>query len=332
MSLFVFCGMFDSGHPYSCTVGGDRIASRVGQKRSIMIRRLLLNGLVVVGCVLGLWLADGLYRYVEGWQPQLQGEAGDVLYADTFGVVNDHWQTYEGRLYAQWGENALRIGINTPRDTAYSATSFVVGDFDLRVRARAVEGSIDNGFGVVFRLQEPIHQCDMPLVVLCDLGRLDTFNIFLRLLFRPEERTPSGYYMFLISSDGYYSLWRAEEGAGGVQARAISTWIESDAIVQGLDVVNEVRVVGVGEQFQFFVNDVVVSLCIPDNPAAESTYFAGECRDGQMYELWEDARFGEGKIGVVAHNPSMHEVGVAIDFEAVIIIQPGEALHEDARG
>ncbi len=45
----------------------------------------------------------------------------------------------------------MLVSIGEAGSGAYSVASPYFGDFDLRVAAQAVEGPIDNGYGVVFR-------------------------------------------------------------------------------------------------------------------------------------------------------------------------------------
>jgi hypothetical protein len=179
----------------------------------------------------------------------------------------------------------LHLIHGTSGNPPFSTASPHFGDFDLSVMARPVAGPINNGYGVVFRLQDP-----------------------------------QNFYWFLISSDGYYQV----QGWVNDEEKDLSAWIESPLIHQGLDVENQLRVIGVGGQFQFFINGEQVQVCVPDDPAGESTYF-NECVDGQMLDTLVDGSIPAGQLGVVARTFS--EPGVEVEFDNVLVYGP-EALNE----
>lgn len=274
--------------------------------------------LMLVGLIVLLVIVNLLYEAAVNWQGVIAGEPESVLYTASFDDTANDWQQYDGRISASASDDALRITVGSDASTAYSAASPVFGDFDATVLATAVDGPIDNGFGVVFRLTETGDQCDMPLLVLCELANINLFRIPLRLLFRPADSNQTGYYMFLISSDGYYSLWRGGTGS----AERISAWIPNDAIEQDLNATNRIRVVGRGDTFQFFINGQSAAVCIPNDPAQESTYFNGECLDGEMQTIWRDDTYSVGKIGVVAQSTQTGGPGVVVDFDSIIVSSP----------
>ena len=279
----------------------------------------------IIGLSLLCGAVNALYPLVMSQQARLHSAtAGDLLYISTFDAFDDEWQTYQGRLSAQITEGVLRLEVGNAPNLAYSASLPIFQDAEVSLSARASDGPIDNGYGIIFRLQEQSNDCDMPLKILCDLAQIDALGVPLRLLFRPQ--TPlTGYYLFMVSSDGYYSVWRAE----GDSPKRVSTWIPSDAIRQGLDAENHLRVVMHGDEFSFFINDSPVELCIPDDPNAESTYSAGQCLGGTLQSTWRDSRFQEGKVGVVAHATQTGGAGVVIDFEHLIVTMPRPAQEGD---
>lgn len=288
---------------------------------------LLQHGLRVIPLLITLlaFLAlEAAYSHLLASQLMLPA-GSSVLYAAGFDGFADEWEQYEGRLSAQIDEGVLRISVNNVGSTAYTATSMSFQDFDLTVTAQAVEGAEDNGFGVLFRLQKPSPPaCDMPLHILCDIERLGgVFSVPLRLLFRPQPPAASGYYMFLISSDGYYSLWKAQTDASGTtSARRISTWIASEHVRTGLNAPNTLRVIAQGTQFTFYINGHPAALCIPDDPTSESTYYLGECLQGSMRTTWTDNAFQQGQIGLVAQSTTSGGAGVVILFDNLVITTP----------
>lgn len=277
-----------------------------------------------------LLVLNSLYFALAGARSALGGPPGAVLYAAGFDAFLDEWQQYEGRLSSAIENGALTLSVDDLQSTIYSLAAPTFADFDLTVQATPQDGPIDNGFGVVFRLQQARQNaCDMPLVVLCDLSQIGALGVPLRLLFRPASAAAEGYYMFLISADGYYSVWKAQHTSAGPQARRVSAWIATDLIEQGLGATNTLRVVARGASFQFFINGQAVPLCLPDDPAAESTYSGGICY-GTMRDTLQDDSFAAGQIGVVAQTTPTGGAGVVVSFDNLIIISPRSAPEAEA--
>ncbi|MCS6836448.1 MAG: hypothetical protein NZ750_10575 [Anaerolineae bacterium] len=243
---------------------------------------------------------------------------GPVLYAAGFDGFEDEWQTYEGRLAARIEDGALRIEVGQVDTVAYSVAEPSFGDAQVEVTARAVAGPLDNGFGLVFRLQAPRQGCAMPAPLLCELARVDAFGVLLRLIFRPQSQQASGYYVFLISSDGYYSVWRAD--GLGQAPRRMSTWIDSPLIRQGLGESNRLRVVMDGERFRFAINGQDVPLCLPDDPQGQSTYSGGQCIGGTLQPELRDARWPVGQVGLAAYSTVSGGPGVVVVFDDLLVL------------
>lgn len=255
-------------------------------------------------------------------RPVLTAPPGDVLYAAGFDGFMDEWQQYEGRLSAQIRDGVLRLSVDDTDATIYSLAAPVFRDFDLRVQATTVDGPIDNAFGVIFRLDKPQAACDLPLVILCDVAQVPLLSVPLRLIFRPSSSSATGYYMFLISADGYYSVWQAVATDTGTQARRVSAWIASEFVEQGIGATNELRVLAQGDTFRFFINGVPVALCLPDDPNAQSTYSAGQCIGGRMVDTWVNRDFALGQIGFVAQSTLSGGSGVVVEFDNLRIFSP----------
>jgi len=281
--------------------------------------RPLWQGLALsVSLALLCGLVNAAYGLVATRQPLLS--EGPVLYAAGFDGFEDEWQTYEGRLSARLQDGALRLEVGQTDTVAYSVAEPLFTSGQIAVDARAVAGPLDNGFGLVFRLQAPRAACDMPAPLLCELARVDALGVPLRLVFRPQSQQASGYYVFLISSDGYYSLWRADDL--GQAPRRVSTWIASPLIRQGLDANNRLSVTMAGDLFRLAINGQVVPLCLPDDPQGQSTYSAGQCIGGQMVESLRDARWPVGQVGVAAYSTSSGGPGVVVLFDNLLILPP----------
>jgi len=284
------------------------------------ISRLFLMLLTLFLMLIGI---NVLYTWAANWQGILRGDPGELLYAAGFDAFSEEWQQYSGREAAQIQEGALRIRMESTLGTVFSAAQPHFADFDVAVTTRAVEGDIDNAYGIAFRLQQPQSDCDMSLIILCDLSRIDLFGVPLRLLFRPQDE-PIGFYLFLISSDGFYSVWRGADG----ETRKLSTWIASDAIRQGLDVENRIRVIGRADAYQFFINDTQVELCIPDDPAGISTFASEQCFEGSMQPTLQDDTFQQGQIGLVLDTTQTGNTGIMVEFDDVVVFSPVDEFNE----
>lgn len=243
------------------------------------MRRILIV-LVLLATLLGFIL---LNRALANWHYVLPAEPGAVLYVATFDAFNEDWGQYAGRLSAVIVDSTLRLSVGEPVAGPYSVASPHFGDFDIRVQTRAVEGPEENGFGIVFR-----------------------------------EQDPNNFYYFLIGSDGYYQVNRILDG----NVHVLSQWIEIPSINTGIDSVNTLRVVGQEDRFQFYVNDQQLLLCIPNDPNALSTYFNGTCVDGVMLDTLADTNFPTGRLGVIATTIQGSETGVVVDFDNVLVFGP----------
>jgi hypothetical protein len=194
----------------------------------------------------------------------------------------------------------------------FSLAAPAFADFDLTVQAQAVEGPLDNGYGVIFRRQ--VAQPRTP-------GTTWSGWVVSRAedLLLGSTLANDGYYLFLVSSDGYYQVSRRVNGADKV----LSAWIESPVVNPGFDQPNTLRVVARGSEFQFYVNGELVPLCIPDDPESISTYALGSCIQGQMLDTLVDDSLSSGQVGVVAQ--SFNEPGVVVEFDNLVMFSPQTA-------
>lgn len=92
------------------------------------------------------------------------------------------------------------------------------------VAATPVEGTIDNGYGMLFRV----------------------------------ENEAGAFYMFKISSDGYVYIGRCLDNCAEVVALVDRDWFSSEAVLQGLNVTNILSVEAAGSDMIFYVNDTEV--------------------------------------------------------------------------
>ncbi len=238
-----------------------------------------------------LAVAFGVNRLTSNWHYVVPVEAGQVAYIATFDDSADDWDLYEGILSAQIVNGGrLQLKAGDVNSGPFSSSHPHFADFDVRTEAIPVAGPLDNGYGIIFRLQDQ-----------------DNTN--------PSD---DSYFWFMISSDGYYQVMRVLDG----QQKIISDWIPSPAIQGGLGVSNWLRVVAVNDQFTFYINGQPAFLCLPDNPEGASTYneLLGGCVSGQMVSALADSTIPSGRLGVIVH--AYDEPGVVVDFDHFVVYGP----------
>jgi hypothetical protein len=224
-----------------------------------------------------------LANAAAGWHFIVTGAPDALLYAASFDENTDDWQQFDdGQLSAQVADGALILQNDVAGRYAFSVARPRYADFDLRVEATAVSGPLNNGYGVLFRY-----------------------------------RDASNYYAFLVSSDGFYRLSRVVAGS----ERILSEWVDTPVVTQGFERVQRLRVVALGDQFRFFVNDTPVQLCIPNDASAVSTYRSGlGCIGGTMQDVLTDGSIVDGQVGVVA--VTLSEPNVVVRFDNVLVWSP----------
>ncbi len=229
-----------------------------------------------------------LNRVVNNWHYIVPAEPGELLYAASFDDGDD-WQKYDSnQLSVQVNNTVLTISVHQEDEALFSAASPYFADFDFEVDVWAMEGVFDgtnnNSFGVVFR-----------------------------------QRDNMNYYVFYISSDGYYRVKRMIDG----EPKFLSAWNFSEDIQQGLGEKNHLRIVGYEDRFQFYINGMRVALCIPASDNAESTPLPnGECRGGSWQSTLIDDAHTAGRIGMIVEADVVQPVGLVVEFDNVLIYGP----------
>jgi hypothetical protein len=248
-----------------------------------------------LGVALGV-LTDWLYEI-----PVPKPEPGQLLYATSFEAFNDEWDLYPGRDSAQivpasdlvsassavtpLSGNVLSIkyGSGLSDQVVWSTLDRKFSDFDLRVTTQLVSGPVDqNQYGVIFRY-----------------------------------RDAQNFYVFRITSDGYYLLAKVENG---LQDK-VSDWGQTDAIRQGSDAANEVRVIARGDEFRFFVNSQPVPLCLKGQNRFSMWREPGVCVEGgELTTVYRDSAFKQGRVALTAGTIDGSDIEVA--FDDLVIVGP----------
>jgi hypothetical protein len=201
-------------------------------RRSFSKLALTLGGVALVllcFCVVG---AGILFSILEESVTNPTGTVpaqGDLLYEDDFRDPGSGWDTWsEDATSGKYVDGEYRLAVYQEDYMAWSypADDEEFADLAIEVEARQVEGSLDSTFGLLVR-----HQVD-------------------------EER----YYWFQISGDGYYSVEEMRDG----EWILLQEWEPSDAIKQGLESTNRLRVVCYGDRFSFYVNETHLTDLVDD--------------------------------------------------------------------
>jgi hypothetical protein len=287
--------------------------SQPKNRRPSLLRRLLML-LVLIAAFFG---ANALYAAADDWHGILTGKSGELLYASSFDGFLDEWQQAPGRNSHLIENGKMRVSVQS-QNVIYSAAAPYFADFDASVTVTAVEGAEDNeGAGMIFRLQES--KCDLPLRLMCDLEAIDVLSVALRATYGAQDTSPRGFYVFLISTDGYYSLWQRDPVGTGLTN--VTVWHKGEGLINtGLNAQNRIRIVARGDAFQFYINGQQVELCVPF-PGEKPTGSAAQCQ-GEKTFVWHSAAFGSGKLGVVVNTYA--KPGTVAEFDDFIVTSPDD--------
>jgi len=122
------------------------------------------------------------------------------------------------------GAYILSIDPNLGGDVFWVTAGKNFSDGIFEVDAKPLEGAIDNGYGLLFRVNE----------------------------------SKEDFYVFKVSGDGYIYIGRCEDGCLVEKALINKDWFDSEAVSVGFNVTNHLKVEAIGEKMVFFVNDIEV--------------------------------------------------------------------------
>lgn len=143
------------------------------------------------------------------------------------------WTTGEG-IHAKGsvidGKYELSISPDVAGEVFWvtAGKNFTSGRFE--VEAMPLEGTVDNGYGLLFRVNEEKDQ----------------------------------FYSFKVSSDGFAFLGRCEKGCQLEEAIVQQDWFRSPAVDSGFNVTNHLRVDVNGSEMIFFVNGDEIGRAVDD--------------------------------------------------------------------
>lgn len=189
-----------------------------------------------------------------------EDSAGDILFADDFSDPPSGWgiRNEEGAQVGYFA-NGLRFLIEKSHLDFWSVAGQEFQDVSIEVDAIKYAGPDNNDFGVICRYQDQ-----------------------------------NNFYMFVISSDGYYGIAKLKDGQYSMISSDKLQY--SEVITQG-QAVNHLRVDCVGDRLSLYAN-------------------------GRKLVETRDADFASGDVGLVAG--AYQEKGVEILFDNFVVKKPGD--------
>ncbi|MCA9980591.1 MAG: hypothetical protein KDD89_07160 [Anaerolineales bacterium] len=156
--------------------------------------------------------AVGRVNYLENFSEADEWGTGSITAEDDDTVIEAEAIVNDG---------AFDFTVHASESLFWSTASENFEDGVYEVRATAVDGPLDNGFGMIFMF----------------------------------DNDRDNFYMFEVSSDGYVWVGRYEQGGEVIDAFLEDGWLQSGAVNQGLNASNLLRVEVDNGQMTFYVND-----------------------------------------------------------------------------
>lgn len=144
-----------------------------------------------------------------------------ALLEDNFNDTACGWDEYdEDEASAGYRGSEYFVTVHQPNTSAFALPSAAFSNVSIQAEVRLEQGSADNNFGLLCRYQD-----------------LDNF------------------YVFLISSDGYYGIASVTNGGPSTILSGDGTYLlPSEAIQTGLGATNEIQAICAGSSLTLYVN------------------------------------------------------------------------------
>ena len=178
--------------------------------------------------LLSLWLVASLVLVACEPSGPASCDEGGTLFNDEFSQEQDcGWALYDrSGAEAEIADGALRITTAQPGEIWWTNPGRTLSDVILTASVEVVSGPADNAFGLICRYQ-----------------------------------SPDNFYLFLISSDGYYAIGKYQSGSDQIiYLSGDGQYQFSEAIAQGTaGVANEMRATCIGDELTLSVNGTQVA-------------------------------------------------------------------------
>ncbi len=181
-----------------------------------------------------------------------------VLFKDDFSSQNSGWVTSEEpRSFSGYALDGFQFQSDIPNFQFWSVPGLNFKDVHVYAKARKISGPDDNLFGLICRYQDP-----------------------------------QNFYALIIGSDGYYGIFKVNEGH---QSLISQNHLDFNEVINRGNAENEIHALCDGDNLALIVNDT------------------------QLLSV-QDASLEYGDVGLIAGNFS--EAGVNILFDNFIVIKP----------
>jgi hypothetical protein len=181
-------------------------------------------GIILIVVVM---FAAGAYWLLQRRGPAVQ----KTPYIETFETAGSWTVGSDPNAMGQVKDGAYEMFVELSGDIFWVTGGRLFRDAVYEVDATPVEGTVDNGYGLLFRVNTE------------------------------EQR----FYVFKVSSDGYVFIGRCADNCAETVALVDRDWFDSPAVAQGLNVTNHLRVVASGARMSFYVNDTLVGEAEEEN-------------------------------------------------------------------
>ena len=173
---------------------------------------LFIVGIILV--LLLLWLVFSM----------LQSDSGETEFTESFENAGSWTVGQDASASGLVSDGRYEITVNQMGDIFWVTAGKNFEDGYFEVQASPIEGAMDNGYGMLIRVDE-------------ERGR---------------------FYLFKVSSDGYVFAGRCEDSCLKTEALVSQDWFSSPAVNQGLEITNTLGILAVGPGMTFFVNETEV--------------------------------------------------------------------------
>jgi hypothetical protein len=189
---------------------------------------------------------------------ELVTQSGQALYHDDFSDPASGWlQTTSTNGSLGYADGAYRIVVQSPDYDLWAVSGQAYGDVQIEVDATRLAGPVYNRFGLICRFQDN-----------------------------------DNFYVFFISSDGYYAIGKIKNGVVSLLGQEMMAY--SSFIQQG-ESANHLRFDCIGNTLKGYVN-------------------------GQAIAITTDADFSGGDAGLTTG--AFDESGVEVSFDNFVVIKP----------
>jgi hypothetical protein len=208
--------------------------------------------------VYGLFLVILLTACQSTLIAELVTQSGEALYHDDFSTSTNGWaQTVSENGSLGYADGTYQMLVQSSNYDLRAVTGQTYGDVQIEVDATRLAGPVDNRFGLICRFQ------DM-----------------------------NNFYVFIISSDGYYAIGKIKNGISSLLGQEIMAY--SGFIHLG-DSTNHLRFDCIGNTLLGYVNN-------------------------QAIAITTDADFSGGDAGLITG--AFDETGVEVSYDNYVVTKP----------